>query len=274
MGYELKERALQPSTVKETTVTESEKREIVAAFEERLSKEGFTGLTVSDVERLWDVCEDYFYTSKGGNGLPPVTAVTTRTDNDVKVEVCQMVTMRYKSGREKREYGVKFYVDGKEFPLHFHLKTATMIYVCTLLRHKMGERMFGHDFYRVPCGRRHCGASQEWLKSVYDMLFPAKSKDYRDWERSLRNVSWSSQLGREVCREGAAWGHNLANGVSRVRSEIKKTLNGCMNALDLCSVSSDKDECGMSFYGLKIAPENIIIPKEFEGLLTPCANGG
>lgn len=274
MGYELKERALQPSVVKGTMAKESEKRELVAAFEERLYKEGLTGLTVSDVERLWDVCEDYFYTSKGGNELSPVTAVTTRTDNDVKVEVCQMVTTRYKGGREKREYGVKFYVDGKEFPLHFRLKTATMIYVCTLLRRKMGERMFSHDFYRVPRGRRHCGVSQEWLKRVYDMLFPVKSKDYRDWERSLRNVPWSSRLGREVCREGAAWGHNLANGVSRVRSEIKKTLSGCMGALDLCSVSSDKDECGMSFYGLKIAPENIIIPKEFEGLLTPCANEG
>lgn len=266
MSYELKEKALQPVMAKGAMVSESEKRERVAAFEERLSREGFTNFTVSDIERLWNVCEDYFFTSKGVGELLPVAAVTTRSDDDVKVEVCKMVTSRCKNGREKKAYGVKFHVDGKEYPLHFQQKTATMIYVCTLLRHKMGKRLSNKDFYKVPQGlKSDTAVSQEWVKSVYDTLFPLNSKDYREWECNLRNAHWDTRLHKEVDRGGIKH-HPMSQGVSSVRSGIKAALAECAGVLDLLTVNTDKKEGG-SCYTLKLKPENIIIPEELEELL-------
>lgn len=173
----------------------------------------------------------------------------------VSVEVKQIVKRVLKNGREKKDYGVVFMVNHQEaHPVRFGSKDQRMLYLCTLLRKKIGEKMYLHEFYHNSKGQSHKsrfkrGTSTNWLKAVYDAIFPNDGRDYADWIEKAKS------------------GRPLHQGKTQSNSSIAKALGEENPGLYYCVVNTIEDEIGDSYYDIKISPENIIIPHELQFLL-------
>lgn len=253
--------------------SECEKNEGVAAtvcggfcasgFAERIAQLGLKGLKNGDIELLWGVCSDYFSASSPTAEAKAEPKAVMH--HDVRVEIRKMVKRTYKNGREKREYGVVFAVDGVKVEMPFGLKDEAMIYVCALLRQKKGERLYLHEFYRNSKGRKSKytrESSQVWLKGVYDTLYSNSSKDFAAWERGVRNVRLNRKTGEEL--SCGAMGHGLAQAVSHLRRNIKITLAEWPEVAAMCTVATSQDENKDTFYGLGIEPDMIVLPEELD----------
>lgn len=114
--------------------------------------------------------------------------------------------------------------------------------------------MYLHEFYHNSKGQSHKsrfkrGTSTNWLKAVYDAIFPNDGRDYADWIEKAKS------------------GRPLHQGKTQSNSSIAKALGEENPGLYYCVVNTIEDEIGDSYYVIKISPENIIIPHELQFLL-------
>ena len=173
----------------------------------------------------------------------------------VKAEVKHIVTKVLKSGKEKKAWGVEFTIDGDVIPIHFGSKDSAMIYICTLLRTKVGENMYIHEFFRNSKGRKsrfNRNKSRVWIQAVYDVVFPFQNRGFDDW---IEHVE-----GRK--------GHPLNQGKAQATKLIDDTLTDSHpDAIYYCILNTKSDQLGDTFYEIRIKPEHISIPKELAHLV-------
>ena len=174
----------------------------------------------------------------------------------ISVEIKHIVKTVLKSGREKKEYGFVFMVNDEEFPICFGSKDQTMLYACTLLRQKMGEKMYLHEFFNNSKGssskaKFKKGKSEKWLKAVYEAIFPHDAREFSDWIGKVKETH----------------GRPLNQGKSQSSKRIEEILASQSSAIYFCSVNTREDEIGDSFYDIKIPAEKITIPENMQFLI-------
>ena len=173
----------------------------------------------------------------------------------VTAEIKHLVTKVLKSGKEKRAWGIEFTINGDVIPIHFRSKDSTMIYICALLRAKLGERMYIHEFYRNSRGRKsryNRAKSRVWLQAVYETVFPSRDRYFDEWIENVENHN----------------GHPLNQGKAQATKLIDDTLmQSHPDGIYYCILNTKSDELGDTFYEIRISPENIIIPKEWAHLV-------
>lgn len=169
----------------------------------------------------------------------------------VSVEIKHIVKKVLKSGREKKEYGFLFRINGEVYPICFGSKDQTMLYACTLLRQKMNEKMYLHEFYnndkgRSPLARFKRQNSRRWLNAVYDSLFPHDTRDFRNWIENVENKR----------------ARPLNQGKSETTRHLAALLESQPAGFSHCAVNTREDALGDSYYDVMIEPERIILPDE------------
>lgn len=174
----------------------------------------------------------------------------------ISVEIKHIVKTVLKSGKEKKEYGFVFGVNDEVFSVCFGSKDQTMLYACTLLRQKMGEKMYLHEFFNNSKGyssktKFKKGKSEKWLKAVYETIFPHDPREFNDWIGKVKE----------------AHGRPLNQGKSQSTKRIEELLDSQSSAIYFCAINTREDEIGDSFYDIKIPSEKIIIPETMQFLI-------
>lgn len=168
----------------------------------------------------------------------------------ISVEIKQVVKQTLKSGREKTAYGFVFAIDDETYSVYLGGKEQTMIYACALLRQKMGQKMYRHEFINNSRGLSPeteftRETAKPWIKKIYEFLFKNDSCEFAKWYSKLETNS----------------GQPLNQGKSQINSKIKANLP--KSAVYFCQVNTKSDDLGDTYYDIQISPENIILPKEF-----------
>ena len=174
----------------------------------------------------------------------------------ISVEIKHIVKTVLKSGRKKKEYGFVFTVNNEVFQICFGSKDQTMLYACTLLRQKMGEKMYLHEFFNNSKGssintKFKMGKSDMWLKAVYETIFPNDARNFSDWIDKVKQNH----------------GRPLNQGKSQLSKRIEDILDSQSSAIYFCSVNTMEDEFGDSFYDIKIPSKQITIPENMQFLI-------
>lgn len=167
----------------------------------------------------------------------------------ISVEIKQVVKQTLKSGREKTAYGFVFTIDDETYSVYLGGKEQTMIYACALLRQKMGQKMYRHEFINNSRGLSPeteftREKAKPWIKKIYEFLFKNDSCEFAKWYSKLETNS----------------GQPLNQGKSQINSKIKDNLPE--SAVYFCKVNTKSDDLGDTYYDIQIPAEKITVPEE------------
>lgn len=161
---------------------------------------------------------------------------------------------RVDATRNKKGWGVKINVDGETIPVYISSSSATMVYICTLLKHSMGTTLSRSVFRKN--NMQHEDVT--WLKDVYRTVYPGAKEDFSDWYLKQRD-------GVE-CKDPMAL-RGISQGKAQANDAIRSNLKGYPSIVfDTCRIMK-KDANPTAYYYLDISPECIIVPKEFRHLI-------
>ena len=173
----------------------------------------------------------------------------------IKVSIVKMPEQwKLPEGRRTKElWAIKINVNGESFNIKVGSKDQRMVYVCTLIRQKLGEHMYLHEFFRNGRGR-HCKftkqGSKEWLRDVYNLLFHHPARDFSDW---MARVDDTENRGRSINQ-----------GKSQINAYIKDRLKAFeLDVSEMPIIDKMEDEHQDSYYTTYLQPEDIEIPEEF-----------
>ena len=156
-------------------------------------------------------------------------------------------------GKDSKKYGVEIEVNGTSYTIYFKSKDQTMLYLTTLLRHKIGQPLYIHELYhnsKETHSRYRREKSKPWLRSVYNNIYRYASKSFDEWFNGVDE------------RHGKA----LHQGKSRVVDIIKTTLHESPEAIEYCTINTLKDCNQESYYCVKCSPDDIVLDQEMQKL--------
>lgn len=173
----------------------------------------------------------------------------------IKVSIVKMPEQwKLPEGRRTKElWAIKINVNGESFNIKVGSKDQRMVYVCTLIRQKLGEHMYLHEFFRNGRGR-YCKftkqGSKEWLRDVYNLLFHHPARDFSDW---MARVDDTENRGRSINQ-----------GKSQINAYIKDRLKAFeLDVSEMPIIDKMEDEHQDSYYTTYLQPEDIEIPEDF-----------
>ena len=173
----------------------------------------------------------------------------------IKVSIVKMPEQwKLPEGRRTKElWAIKISVNGESFNIKVGSKDQRMVYVCTLIRQKLGEHMYLHEFFRNGRGR-YCkftkNGSEEWLRDVYNLLFHYPARDFSDWMRKVEDIENR--------------GRSINQGKSQINAYIKDRLKAFeLDVSEMPIIDKMEDEHKDSYYTTYLQPEDIEIPEDF-----------
>lgn len=217
-----------------------------SGFEKMVMEAQMTG----DIQKLWDWTEQH------------ITRKKPEKKPEISVEIKlfpKEITKGRKSIVEKTEknyqmlYGVIFKVNGVEYPIHLDTDES-MLYICTLLRIKMGEKLYIHEFRNNKKGK-DCKfqkeSSKNWFEKAYELIFPLgeRTDDFKNW---IKKVETSHRP--------------LSQAKSNAAVKIENLLPIDSGAEYFCKIETEIKPLESYFYVL-LEPDEIIVPKEMQFLL-------
>ena len=154
----------------------------------------------------------------------------------------------------KQEWGVEIGVDGEVVPVYIGSTAAAMVYICTLLRHRIGDKLF-REYFRLPLAFKQKlgkeGSYLLWIEQVYQKLYPGASVGFDDWYQKMQLDS---------CRF-----------INQGKSESARVINRCLvnhpTAIYYCCIQKGQTEGRDTFYYFDLPAESIVVPSDFEDLL-------
>lgn len=161
-----------------------------------------------------------------------------------------------RNGRERLHWGIELHVNDEVFPVYFGSKPQTMIYVCTLLRAKLGEKLYIHEFFNNSKGAKckfQRKTSNKWLEEVFYKIYPSMHPPFEDWMKKIQNAENP--------------GRPLNQGKSQAARKVQEVLDGQPDGRYYCVIDTRSDDNGDSYYSIRIKPENIIISEEMQYLV-------
>ena len=158
----------------------------------------------------------------------------------------------------KRVWGVEIRIDDMPIPIYIGSTAAKMVYICTLLRQKMGTYLFREAFKRPLPDK--CSAIKRhpdvlWLEKVYKTLIPGAITDFDIWYPNMKNDS---------CRF-------INQGKSETARVIKTYLEDFNDAVYYCCIQKGVNDLKQTYYYIDIPTECIHIPEELEFLISDSA---
>lgn len=162
--------------------------------------------------------------------------------DEISLTVKQLLVPGKARGKMKKEYGLELVVNGKVMQVSFNSSYAEVIYVCTLLMHKMGKSMYRGDFL---CEKT---SSKAWIKNVYNYLFPCACLRFEDWFAQLPSDS----------------GRRVNQGKSHSNRKLAEALPQWL--ANMCKIESVNGVHGM-YYTLGIDADDIALPSDMLYLL-------
>ena len=169
----------------------------------------------------------------------------------IKISIAK-VTSRILKREIKKAWGMEISIDGTTIPVYIGSTPAAMVYICTLLKQKMGTHLYRSAFKRpLPDKNSNIKRHKDviWLEKVYEKLYPGSQDDFD---------KWYSEKKKNSCQF-------INQGKSEAVRQIKDCLHDFQNALPFCIVETCKEE--PSHFFIDIPADCIIIPKEMEELI-------
>lgn len=170
---------------------------------------------------------------------------------DITIKVTRILPNLQK--RVRRVWGVEITVGDVTTPIYLGGAEPSMVYICTLLKQKMGTRLSREVFKRMHLDQRlrsYRHSDIFWVERVYSKLYPHPRKKFDDWYKSLRNNSW----------------HAISQGKGAANRAIKSGLKHILGALYYCKLHDDQGPNETCYY-VDVPSENIQLPPEFEELI-------
>lgn len=156
--------------------------------------------------------------------------------------------------RVRKVWGVEITIGETTIPIHIGGADAAMVYICTLLKQKMGARL-SREMFRRPYSKQLSPTSIHedvlWLEKIYRVLCLGIMKDFDKWYEHLKDNS---------C-------HAISQGKAAANRVIRKQLRQYSEALYYCVLQPGKNEKGRGCYYIDIPAENIKLSKEIEAVI-------
>ena len=171
---------------------------------------------------------------------------------NIKISIAK-VTARVLKYEEKKAWGMEINIDGVVIPVYIGSTAAAMVYICTLLKQKMGSHLYRTAFKRpFPDKNSHIKRHKDviWLEQVYQTLFPGAPVDFN---------SWYPEMQKNSCQF-------INQGKSEAGRKIKTHLYDLPNAVSFCMIETFKKE--PTYFFIDIPADCIYIPDELEDLIT------
>ena len=171
---------------------------------------------------------------------------------NITITITKVVSRELKN-RTKMAWGMEIDIDGNVVPVYIGSIAAAMVYICTLLKQKMGTHLYRSAFKRSMVEKNSLVKRHKdiiWLEQVYKTLFPGTQEDFKTWYKNMQENS---------C-------HYINQGKAEACRKIKKYLVKHQNATPFCIIETCKDK--ETYYNIDVPAENIIVPAELEDLIT------
>ena len=170
--------------------------------------------------------------------------------NIKRVSTRSLTTRAY--GRVDKKYGVEIEVNDRSASIYFKSRDQTMLYITSLLRHKIGRPLYLYELYN----NSFSGAKQTreklkpWLMSVYNTIYPHANKSFDVW---ISGVDKNR-------------GRPMHQGKSQLNTTIQSALSEMCEGMYYCVLNTQKDKNGNSYYSLNCSPEDIVLDNEMQQL--------
>jgi hypothetical protein len=158
-------------------------------------------------------------------------------------------------GKKRRErYGVRISVGSFEQKILFEDATQTMMYTATLLRHKMGGRLYIHELRNNSYGTNAAREmAKHWLKKIYTTIISPEKEAFDKWIESIRNPQ--------------NMGKKLTTAVSSTRRVVPNGLVMYPDAIYYSLIVSGNDAEKGGYYTINCSPDDIIVCGELQEMM-------
>ena len=157
--------------------------------------------------------------------------------------------------RQRKKWGVQLFVNDQPYQITFDCKDQTLIYICTLMRNKIGEKLYHHEFFNNSKGKTSKLKQKNtarWTRAVYNTLFPGNVSDFDTWINNIER----------------AHGRPLHQGKSQANRTIKGDLASEPDTVvHHCVIDTRHDTNGDSYYNVDIDADSITLPESLERLV-------
>jgi hypothetical protein len=184
------------------------------------------------------------------------TTLKSKTGPDITVEVKRITTSKTKTGKEKKNYGVEFTINGDKTQVYFGGTDATMIYLSSLIKQMAGSRFY-RKYMLLPLPEKNSFIKRSvvvnWLEALYKNIYPGAEIAFDEWYRKMRKDPHIISQGKSTCAR-------------KVANELSK--KGEILSIPLCVLQAREDEEGL-YYALDLpSTANIILPPNLEVFLS------
>ena len=188
------------------------------------------------------------------------TTLKSKTGPDITVEVKKITTSKTKTGKEKKNYGVEFTINGDKTQVYFGGTDATMIYLSSLIKQMAGSRFY-RKYMLLPLPEKNSFIKRSvvvnWLEALYKNIYPGAEIAFDEWYRKMRKDPHIISQGKSTCAR-------------KVANELSK--KGELLSIPLCVLQAREDEEGL-YYTLDLpSTANIILPPNLEAFLSEEVN--
>ena len=173
---------------------------------------------------------------------------------DVRISVEPVLVTKYR--KSVRQYGIVVSVGGTKVPITFTGSDQTMLYLSAIVRYKVGQPLYVHEFYNNSkglCSIYKRGKSYGWLNRLFNTVVSRELGAFKRW---LDNVQDSYKKGRA-----------LYQAKSQTAAIVKGALKSHPKAQEACLLQLQSDAAGDTYYSFACPRENISICEELQGLM-------
>ena len=184
------------------------------------------------------------------------TTLKSKTSPNITLEVKKITTSKTRTGREKKNYGVEFTINGNKIQVYFGGTDATMIYLSSIIKQMAGSRFYRKNML-LPLPEKNSFIKRSlvvnWLEALYKNIYPGADIAFDEWYRKMRKDPHIISQGKSACAR-------------KVANELSK--NGELLSIPLCVLQAREDEEGL-YYALDLpSTANIILPPNLEMFLS------
>ena len=171
---------------------------------------------------------------------------------NITITITKVVARKLKN-RTKKAWGAEIEIDGDVVPVYIGSIAAAMVYMCTLLKQKMGTHLYRSAFKKslpenIPRSKRDKDVI--WMEQVYNTLYPGATEDFKCWYLNMQKNS---------CQF-------INQGKGEASRKIIENLVNHQNATPFCIIETCKNE--PTYYNIDVPAENIIVHEDLEDLIT------
>ena len=167
----------------------------------------------------------------------------------------EKLEIRHHKHHSHKEWGIVVCAGGKETPIYFGSRAATLVCIATLLCQKAGTYLYRSAFKKPP----HRMVDEDlpwqdaaWIRTLYNELFIDADDSFAVWYGKMR---------KDSC-------HEISQGKAACNRVIGKALGSGECCIELVREGNDR------FYRIDLPTDNIEVPSELESLIPVNGLGG